>query len=139
VTARRLAGLVLAAATPIVGLAACGGDDSGADRLGLSDEARRGAELADDNGCSACHRSGAVGPRWDGLYGSTVELDDGTTVVADEAYLIRAITDPGAEIVAGFSVTMPDNDLSDDEVAAIVAYLRELGGGAGSTTTGADA
>jgi hypothetical protein len=34
---------------------------------------------------------------------------------------------------------MPDNDLSDDEVAAIVAYLRELGGGAGSTTTGADA
>lgn len=113
--------------------AACGDDDSDSAE-GLSAEARQGAELADDNGCSACHRSGAVGPRWDGLYGSTVELDDGSTVVADESYLTRAITDPGAEIVAGYDVQMPDNDLTDEEVAAVVAYLRELGDG--PTTTG---
>ena len=95
---------------------------------GLSAEARRGAEIADDSGCSACHRSEAVAPAFEGLYGSTVELDDGSTVVADEEYLTRAITDPGADIVAGYAAAMPDNDLTDDEVASVVAYLRELGG-----------
>jgi cytochrome c1 len=120
-------------------LAGCGGDDSGDDATAdLSAEARRGAELADDNGCSACHRSGAVGPRWDGLYGSTVELEDGSTVTADEEYLARAITDPGADVVAGFDVTMPDNDLSDDEVTAIVAYIRELGTAEATATTTRD-
>jgi hypothetical protein len=33
---------------------------------------------------------------------------------------------------------MPDNDLSDDEVAAIVAYIRELGTGEGTDTTSGD-
>jgi cytochrome c1 len=114
-----------AAAVALILLGGCGDDDDVP--AGLGAEARRGAELADDNGCSACHRSGAVGPRWEGLFGSTVELDHGSTVVADEDYLTRAITDPGADIVAGFDVEMPDNDLSDEEVASIVAYISELG------------
>jgi cytochrome c oxidase subunit II len=127
-------GFVAAACVVVVGLAACGDDGSDAGPDGLSAEGRRGAELANDNGCSGCHGSGAVGPRFEGLYGSTVELDDGSTVVADEAYLTRAITDPGAEIVAGFDVRMPENDLGDDDVAALVAYIRELDDG--SSTTG---
>ena len=123
------AGLLVVLSWSIV---ACG--DGGSDSLdGLSAEARRGAELADDNGCSACHGSGAVGPRWEGRYGATIELDDGSTVVVDEAYLTRAITDPGAEVAAGFDVQMPDNDLSDEEVAAIVAYIGELGDGPATT------
>jgi cytochrome c oxidase subunit II len=113
-----------AAAVALTVVSGCGDDDDVP--AGLSAEARRGVELADDNGCSACHRSGAVGPRWESLYGSMVELDDGSTVVADEEYLTRAITDPGADIVAGFDVEMPDNDLSDEEVASIVAYIREV-------------
>jgi cytochrome c oxidase subunit 2 len=117
---------LLAAAAAAV--AACGDDDeSGTPAADLSDEARRGAEIADSNGCTACHRPGGAAASFDGLYGSTVELDDGTTVVADDEYLTRAITDPGAEIAAGYSVTMPENDLDDDDVAAVVAYLRELG------------
>jgi cytochrome c oxidase subunit 2 len=116
------------ATTSLMALGACGGDDGDrADRADLGADARRGAELADDNGCSACHRSGAVGPSWEGLYGSDVELEDGSVVVADEDYLTRAITDPGADISAGFNVSMPDNDLDDEEVAALVAYIRELG------------
>ena len=125
---------VAASCAAVVGFAACGGDSDSDVPDGLSAEGRRGAELADDNGCSACHGSGAVAPPFEGLYGSTVEFDDGSTAVADDAYLTRAITDPGAEVVAGFDVTMPDNDLSDEDVAAIVAYLRDLV--AGSSTTG---
>jgi cytochrome c oxidase subunit 2 len=120
----------LAVAVPLLvatAVAACGDDDDADVPSGLSAEARRGAEISDDNGCAGCHRSGAVGPSWEGLYGSTVGLDDGTTVVADDEYLARAITDPDADVVAGFDVSMPDNDLDDEEVAAVVAYIRELG------------
>jgi cytochrome c oxidase subunit 2 len=114
------------AVVALTAFAACG-DDDGDVPSGLSAAARRGAELADDNGCSACHGAGTVAPSFDGLYGSSVELDDGTTVIADDEYLARAITDPGAETVDGYDVSMPDNDLDDDEVASIVAYIRELG------------
>jgi cytochrome c oxidase subunit 2 len=128
----------LAVAVPLLAaaaVAACGGDDDADVPSGLSAEARRGADISDDSGCAGCHRAGVVGPSWEGLYGSTVELDDGTTVVADDEYLTRAISDPGADVVAGFNVSMPDNDLDDDEIAAVVAYIRALG----DSTGGSDA
>ncbi len=55
-----------------------------------------------------------------------VTLDDGSTVVADEEYLTLAITDPDAQVVEGYSVKMPPRDMSDDDIAAVVAYIREL-------------
>jgi cytochrome c1 len=55
-----------------------------------------------------------------------VQLDDGSDVVADERYLTTAVRDPWAEKVAGFSTVMPRNALSDAEVAAVVAYIKEL-------------
>lgn len=118
----------LALAALATSVAACGGDDSAGDGDNLSAQAQRGAELAEDRGCTSCHGAGRIAPAWDGLFGSTVELEDGSTVVADQEYLTRAITDPGSEVVAGFGVEMPENDLSDDEVADLVAYIVELGG-----------
>jgi cytochrome c oxidase subunit 2 len=56
-------------------------------------------------------------------------LDDGTEVVADEAYIRRSITDPSAQVVAGFNVQMPEIELSDDDVDALVAYITTLGDG----------
>ena len=93
--------------------------------------AERGQDVAQSNGCAACHGNsgqGGVGPAWVGLYGSDVELEDGTTVVADDDYLTRAITDPGAEIRADSNVPMPKNRLNDDQVADVVAYIRDLSG-----------
>lgn len=124
VLAAALAALALGA-----GVAACGSDDGGDDdTAGLSAAAREGREVAESNGCMACHRvsGGGIGPQWQGLLGSTRTLEDGSTVTADEEYIVRAIVDPGAEVVEGFNVNMPTRDLSDDEVDSIVAYISEL-------------
>ncbi|HYZ98263.1 MAG TPA: cytochrome c [Acidimicrobiales bacterium] len=109
-------------------VAACGGD--GDDDAGsLPPEASRGRELVEASGCSTCHStdgSDSTGPTWQGLAGAEVTLDDGTTVVADSEYLARSIREPRAEVVDGFSPVMPTFDFSEDEVAAIVAYIETL-------------
>lgn len=121
------AGLILTLAIA-VGVGACGGSGDGNDAA-LSEAGQRGQTLARGKGCASCHGSdgqGRVGPAWVGLYGSEVELEDGTTVIADDDYLTRAITDPGADIVKGSTLVMPNNDLSEDEIADIIAYIRDL-------------
>ena len=47
-----------------------------------------------------------TGPTWFGLYGSNVELADGTTVVADDAFIAESILNPKAKEVAGFAPTV---------------------------------
>ncbi len=92
-----------------------------------------GAELADENGCTACHAEGReslVGPGWGGLYGSEVTLADGSSVIADDAFLTEKILNPEAKVVAGFEPgVMPSfaEMLDAGQVAAIVAYIRSLG------------
>ena len=56
-----------------------------------------------------------------------MELADGTTVVADDAYLAESILDPKAKEVAGFSPTvMPAYALSETEISNIIAYFKTL-------------
>jgi len=111
---------------PVLVAAACGGSS----RAELSVEGESGRRIANTSGCASCHGadgSGGVGPKFIGLYGSQVTLTDGSTVVADDAYLRRSITDPEAELVAGYALKMPVTDLSDDEIEDLLAYIRELG------------
>ncbi len=98
-----------------------------------ADPATLGQQEAQNYGCMACHSAGhdrLVGPGWGGLYGSQVTLADGKSVTADEAYLTESILSPNAKIVAGFGAdVMPQTYhqlLKDDEVKAIVAYIRSL-------------
>ncbi len=91
----------------------------------------QGEALAQSKGCVACHTvngSPGVGPTWKGLQGKTQTLADGSTVLADEAYLRRAIREPQAQVVKGFPPIMPAAALSDEELAALVAYIQSLGG-----------
>lgn len=89
-----------------------------------------GRQLSLTKNCVSCHTvSGArsVGPTWHGLFGSSVQLEDGRVVVADSAYLERSMREPQADIVAGFTtVSMPTIDLTPEEVDALVAYIRSL-------------
>jgi len=116
-----------------VGASCGGGSGDGNDSAGSSGSAQAdGEQIARSNGCAGCHGQdfgGAAGPSWIGLAGSDVELADGTTVVADDDYLTRAITDPSADVSAGYSLKMPANNLSADEVAAIVEYINTLADG----------
>lgn len=98
----------------------------------LEDPLALGERLVEENGCIACHatdRERLVGPGWGGLYGTDVVLEDGSVVVADDAFLTESILQPDAKIVAGFEAGgMPSYDgmLDSDQLAAIVAYIRSL-------------
>ncbi len=94
--------------------------------------AARGAALAQSKGCVACHSSDgstSVGPTWKGLYGKTERLDGGANVLVDEAFLRDFIRNPTARSIAGFPPVMPQIPLSDDELDALVAHIKALGGG----------
>jgi mono/diheme cytochrome c family protein len=127
---RRL--LVLALAGLL--LAACGGGKDNGNEDALSPQAARGKRLVEEKGCLSCHTtdgSKGTGPTWKGLAGSQVKLTDGTTVTADADYLRRSILDPDAQTVAGFppglmAATIRPGTVSEEEAAAIVAYLQTL-------------
>lgn len=85
--------------------------------------------MVSDLSCAGCHSTNGdkkSGPTWQGLAGSEVALADGSTVVADRAYLTRSIEDPGADVVDGFAPIMPDLNLYPDQIDAIVTYIQEL-------------
>jgi len=89
----------------------------------------KGEALVAANGCGACHSiNGAtiIGPTWFQLAGSSVPLEDGSTVTADDAFLTESIKDPKAKIVQGFAPTMPVYPFTDEEIANIVAYIKTL-------------
>jgi cytochrome c oxidase subunit 2 len=123
---RPLPALALVLALAVTALAAaCGGDSAPV----LSGEAGRGQQVARDKGCTSCHTATgnkSEGPTWKGLAGSSVTLADGTTVVADDAYLTRSIQEPRAQLVQGFKTAMPVTPLPDADIAAVVAYINAL-------------
>ncbi|HKJ26939.1 MAG TPA: cytochrome c oxidase subunit II [Anaerolineales bacterium] len=92
--------------------------------------ADRGELIAGQNGCQACHSfdgSNLVGPTWLGLYGSEVELDDGSVVTADDAFISDSILEPNAQIVAGYPANaMPTYSLSEAEIADIIEFIKSI-------------
>ena len=91
----------------------------------------RGSLLFQQIGCAGCHSGIQVpAPRLQGLYGKTVTLQDGSTVVADEAYIRESILYPAKKIVAGFGEIMPtyDKRLSEPQLLDLIAYIRSMGG-----------
>ena len=111
--------------TLMLAAAACGGSS----RAEMSPKAESGRRIANAQ-CASCHGpegSGGVAPQLAGLYGSQVTLSDGSTVIADDAYIRRSITDPDAQRVEGYTLKMPDTGLDDDEIEVVLAYIRELG------------
>ena len=95
--------------------------------------AAQGEQTASAQGCTACHSvdgSDGIGPTWSGIYGTEIELEGGEVVVVDAAYLEEATLDPGARVRAGFGASMPsfEGKVSEEELAALVEYIKSLGG-----------
>lgn len=93
--------------------------------------AELGAKIYKEKGCNACHSldgSKVVGPSFKGIFGHSVELQDGSTVDVDENYIRQSILEPQAQIVKGFAPVMPSfkGILSDEDVTALVAYIKTL-------------
>lgn len=105
------------------------GDEQTDSAFDLSPTAAAGQAVSRESGCASCHGSngqGGLASPFVGLVGSEIELDDGSTVVADEAFVRAAIVDPDVQIAADTRLPMPSNSLSDDEVDQVVAYIFEL-------------
>ena len=92
-----------------------------------------GTKSARRKGCIACHSLDGKrkpGPTWKGLFGSKRKLNSGNVVVADEAYILRSIFDPRAEVVKGYPRSlMPKGlgkKLSDEQVDAIIALIKSI-------------
>jgi cytochrome c oxidase subunit 2 len=92
-----------------------------------------GQKLTNSKGCVACHSVDGVTqqpcPNWKGLFGTERLLVSGETVVADEAYLSNSILNSWDQIVQGYGKTMPPYSFPEQEVQALVAYLKSLGEG----------
>jgi len=83
------------------------------------------------NGCSTCHSvdgSKSKGPSWKGIWHKMEELNNGTTVLVDEAYVRESMLYPQAKIVKGFEPIMPsfNNLLRDNQIKGLIAYIQSL-------------
>jgi cytochrome c oxidase subunit 2 len=91
--------------------------------------AAQGFELFRQLGCSGCHAAGSTvhAPDLAGVFGRTVHLADGRTVVADEGYLRDSILLPKRDVVAGYAPIMPSfqGQVDEGQLAALITYLKE--------------
>jgi len=92
-----------------------------------------GQDLAVSKGCTACHAidgsTNKIGPTWVGLYGSQVELDNGSMVNVDDDYLRESILNPSAKVARGYTKSsMPKISLTEAEVAKIIDYIKTIQG-----------
>ncbi len=94
-----------------------------------------GARLFTELRCDTCHRPDGAGrgPSLEGIFGRTVTLRDGRTLIADEAYLRESILEPGVKIVSAYEPVMPafEGRLSAEQLNGLLAYLRSLERGPG--------
>ena len=99
-----------------------------------------GQKLFQEMGCSTCHRadSQARGPNLDGVFGSTVQLEGGATLTADETYVRESIVTPSARVVAGYQPIMPTYQglIGEESLMQLVAYIRSLNDKAGAAPAG---
>jgi cytochrome c oxidase subunit 2 len=92
--------------------------------------AQAGERLFSQLGCITCHVANGTGrcPVLQGLYNQPVKLNDGRTVIADDAYIRESILDPGAKIVAGYQNIMPTflGQVSKEQILQLMAYIKSL-------------
>lgn len=102
-------------------VAACGG--------GGTDDELTGEALATEVGCLACHTGSDtnLAPTLEGIWGTEEQLDDDRTVTVDEVYVRKSITDPTADVVAGFRPVMPRLPLDESEIDRLVEWVESLG------------
>lgn len=112
------------------GLPAGGAEPVATPMPGTAQPVAAGERLFTSLGCAGCHRmeAGGVGPSLVGIFGTEEQLENGSSVTVDEAYLRNSILNPNAEIVAGYEPIMPayEGRVSEEELEQLIAYIRSL-------------
>ena len=92
--------------------------------------AQNGERLFASMGCNACHNGTAAarGPNLAGVYGSKLQLANGSEALVNEAYLRDAILNPSQHVTAGFAPIMPtyQGQISEDGLIDLVEYIKNL-------------
>ena len=86
-----------------------------------------GKLVYDKQGCAVCHSvdgTPRIGPTWKGLFGKQEQLESGGSVLVDEAFLLEFIRNPQSRDIKGFPNVMPPIPLTDEELDALVAYIK---------------
>jgi cytochrome c oxidase subunit 2 len=91
-----------------------------------------GLAVLQQKNCLVCHSvdgSQKVGVTLKGLYGKQQTVVAGgkeQQVTVDESYLAKAIREPHTHLVDGYPPAMPVPSLNDDQIAQVIAYVKEL-------------
>jgi len=91
-----------------------------------------GSKLYTEKGCTGCHStdgSPRVGPSFKGLFGKiekVVMAGKEQTIRMDEAFMRNFIENPNLVHVEGYPPIMPKIDLNDEEITALIDYIKGL-------------
>jgi cytochrome c oxidase subunit 2 len=82
-------------------------------------------------GCNSCHNldgTKSKGPSWKGIWMKQEKLNNGSTVLVDEAYVRESMMTPQAKVVNGFDPIMPTFQglLKENEIKGLVAFIMSL-------------
>jgi cytochrome c oxidase subunit 2 len=92
--------------------------------------ASTGERLFADLACNTCHRpdSRGRGPVLQGLFGKTVQLQNGAVVTVDETYIRESILHPSAQITAGYQPIMPafQGLVTEEQLLGLIEYVKSL-------------
>ncbi len=92
--------------------------------------AQNGERLFASLGCNACHSGDAAarGPNLANVYGSRVQLVDGSQRLVDDAFLRDTILNPSQHMTAGYAPIMPtyQGQISEAGLIDLVEYVKNL-------------
>jgi cytochrome c oxidase subunit 2 len=92
--------------------------------------AQNGERLFASLGCNSCHSGEATarGPNLAQVYGSRLQLADGSYVTANDAFLRETILNPSTRAMAGYAPIMPtyQGQVSEEGLIDLVEYIKNL-------------
>jgi len=92
--------------------------------------AQNGERLFASLGCNSCHSGEATarGPNLAQVYGSQLQMADGSSVTANDAFLREAILNPSTRVTAGYAPIMPtyQGQVSEEGLISLVEYIKNL-------------
>jgi cytochrome c oxidase subunit 2 len=92
--------------------------------------AQSGERLFASLGCNSCHSGEATarGPNLAQVYGSQLQMADGSTITANDAFLRETILNPSTRVTAGYAPIMPtyQGQVSEEGLIDLVEYIKNL-------------